>query len=284
MPVEAVIIDPVTGKPALVFRNEHGSGLQVKVIDQDTGLAISRGLVPGVSCVKVFGRNPSIAAGWEDIWDVGGAYTGFLLAPVQIRIAAGGNVADDAAGAGARSVIVSGIGIDWRYVEERFVTAGAAASATSTAFFNRVSRIYVEHCGTYGGNNTGTVTIESVPAGTVLCSVPAGKGQSRMAIYTIPDGHTGYLVRLAEFVDGGKTGNMELWVRNRADLAVAPFEPVRSIHQTDGLIGRNDVPLTLFEPLPARSDIWMSAYGAATNPAIGAEFDIILVENTVKSL
>ena len=75
----------------------------------DFYIQVKEGKIPGYSLVHKYGRNPAVPNGtWAFINQLG--FTSWpLSAATKVRIKAGGDAADDAAGNGARSVIVQGI-------------------------------------------------------------------------------------------------------------------------------------------------------------------------------
>jgi hypothetical protein len=67
------------------------------------------GLVGYIEQGRKFGANPAVGNGaFEDIWYNGGSYT-LLTSAETVRVKAGGNAADDSAGAGARTITVYGL-------------------------------------------------------------------------------------------------------------------------------------------------------------------------------
>lgn len=114
-------------------------------------LDIARGRYPGVATFQRFGHNPAVPnTAFEPIWSNSGAYA-WPTAADSFRIAAGGNAADTAAGAGARSVVVQYLDADWKIQTETLVTAGASASASSSGTAIRFIRAWVGASGTYTG-------------------------------------------------------------------------------------------------------------------------------------
>lgn len=234
----------------------------------------------GSRFVNKFGVNPVVGTAWEDIWSVGGSYTGFLTAADTVRIAAGGNAADTAAGAGARSVSIEGLDSNWELASVTLDTNGISASSSSTTSFIRVFRAYVHECGTYGSNNTGAVTVETT-GGTTLAEIPAASGQSEMAIYTIPAGHFGYVLGLSVTVDpGNNAANVRLVTRADADVTSAPMSPMRVRSSIVALTGtfQDRTPLGGTR-LDAKTDVWIQAQeaGSGSSPEVDAEFNVVLV-------
>jgi len=140
----------------------------------------------------------------------------------QVRVKAGGNVADTAAGAGATAVIVIGIGEDLSEISETIETAGASASAYTTARFFRVYRLrtlsgsYVTSAG--DGNNTGVIVIEDEEA-DVVATIPALGGSSEIGHYMVPAGLCLHMDNLSFTVqaDANAPRDIEIRIMTRAN-------------------------------------------------------------------
>ncbi len=243
---------------------------------------VAKGNIAGHSLVNKFGRNSSVAAATEEDVIEFAANINWLQAATTVRIKAGGNAADTAAGAGAREVTVYGLDSSGNLAEEAIATAGASASSATTTSFWRVFRAVVTASGTYTAANTGVVTIENSAGGTDLIQIAATEGQSQFGAYSIDTGKTGYLLSLRAQVD---TGNNEATIRiyTRDDLndVSAPMKAKRLRQDYPGISGQFDVsfrssPITL----PGFSDIWIAAQaGAGTAAVVSAQFEILLVDN-----
>jgi hypothetical protein len=112
---------------------------------QAAGLQITRNKAKGNRSINIFGRNTSIGITFEPITP-GGVLRLPLPADAQrLRIAAGGNAADSAAGAGAQQILISGLNAEGNKAAEIVTTAGATASALTTTAFWRVQEVIVLH-------------------------------------------------------------------------------------------------------------------------------------------
>lgn len=242
------------------------------------GVDIVDGSVAGTSGVVKFGRNAAVGATEEDIWEAGGTYTGFLTAASAVRIRAGGNAADDAAGAGTRSIEIEGLDQNWNVAKETITTAGASASTATTTTFIRVYRVCVVDVGTYTGANTGTISVETT-GGALMATVEAGLGQTQMAIYTVPAGKTAYVVSVSIYVDTNKTAQVYLWQRQNADDVSAPFTGKKIWRPFDGVSGPVDGPVAFPYVFPAKTDIWASGVGPAGESGVAVEMHIALVDD-----
>ena len=242
------------------------------------GISMTDDSITGLTSLVKFGRNAAVGATEEDIWEAGGSYTGFLTAASAVRIRSGGNAADDASGAGARSIEVEGLDQDWNVATETISTAGASASTATTTTFIRVYRVCVIDVGTYTGANTGTISVETT-GGVLMATIEAGLGQTQQAIYTVPAGKTAYVVSLSIFVDTNFSARVYLWQRQNADDVSAPFTGKRIWRPFDGVSGAVDGAVAFPYVFPAKTDIWASAIGPSAGAGVSVEMHVALVDD-----
>lgn len=251
----------------------------LKVANVEDGLAIAKGDVTGASVIHKFGRNAAVANGaWEHV-SLLSAATSFLSAPTQVRIKAGGNVNDTVAGSGARTITVSGIDSNLVQLSENIATAGAGASAATTASFWRVNRAFVANCGTYGGSNTGAVTIENGAGGTDLILLAVGEGQSQYGGWTIPVGHTAFITNVHVTVDAGKAADLKIMRRETFNDTTPPVEAYRLLYYWDGVLGTMHVPFDAPQKLEGLTDVWVEAQGAGAGTEVSIDIEFKVIED-----
>jgi hypothetical protein len=245
-------------------------------------LLIRRGLIPGASLVHKFGRNPALAnGGWEGILQVAAQFP-WLTAASAVRVKSGGNAADDGTsspqGAGALTVTIQGLDATGAEVSETVTTAGAAASAATTTEYLRVFRAWVATTGTYTGNNTDDIVIETT-GGTALIQISAGEGQTQFCGYTIPLGKVGYLASAIVQVDAAKSADFRLFTRADCTTVTAPFAAKRLKFYWDGVSdGQSVKPFTPMLTVPALTDVWIEGYGNGVGVEATANMEIILFD------
>jgi hypothetical protein len=229
--------------------------------------------------VHKFGRNDAVPSGaWAAVTQLG--TVSFLSAATAVRIKAGGHAADDAAGAGAREIEVVGIDTTLAEVSETIATAGASASAATSAVFWRVYRVTVTSVGTYGAANTDDIVVENAGGGTDLILMSAGEGQSQHGRYSIPTGKTGYLLPVHVTVDSKKAANIRVFTREDLNDASVPVKPKRQRLHWDGIVGAFDfISRSPTLSLPALSDIWMEAWGDGAASEVSVNFELLLVDD-----
>ena len=251
--------------------------------DRNWLVEVQKGNIPGHSLVHKFGRNPAVASGTEEgVLQVSGGQFVFRSSASTFRIAAGGNAADTAAGAGAREVIIQGIDTNLNEVTEAITTAGASASSATSTSFWRVHRAWVSSAGTYTDNNTGDILIEDSGGAATHIMIAAGEGQSQYAGFTIPTGKTGYLLSLHGSMGSSKDDALiKVWTRENFNDVTVPYPAKRLKLNYDGANGF--IPYTPLSPeleLNALTDIWVTCVGAsAGGSTVSIDFEILLVDN-----
>ena len=262
--------------------NDHRTRLEIFMsgLGEDFYTEVKKGNVDGHVIVHKFGRNAAVANGvWENI-SLLSAASSFLSAATTVRVKAGGNAADDTAGAGAQAITVVGIDTTLAEVEETIVLAGASASAASAASFWRPYRMYIAdgRAGAYGGANTGIITLENSGGGTDLIQIDADTGQSQFGAYTVPIGKEAYWLSAHVMVDASKPADIRFFQRRNFDDVTTPFEPKRLINFWDGVSGHmNFKPRSPGGPFPAGTDLFWEAQGSGAGTEVSIDFELLLV-------
>lgn len=262
--------------------------------DKDFYTEVQKGNVKNHSMVHKYGFNDGAANGVWEVVSGNSVAMGFRNSAITMRVAAGGNAADDSdhaspPGAGAHSITIVGIGPDatnnneLREVSEAVDTEGAGASSATTQTFWRVYRAYVTPAsqGTYNTANIGAVTIEDSGGTADEVVIPALSGQTLHAAYAIPESHTGYF--LGAHVNVGATQTTDVRMRTRAnfDDVTTLFEPaLTKFYWTDLSGSFNFRPVSPLV-IPEKSDVWFEVLGQATNPTCSVDFEILLVKDGI---
>ena len=242
-------------------------------------IEVARGNVPGASLVHKFGRNAAVPNGSFELISLLSSTASFLAAATTVRIKAGGNGADDTAGAGAQEITVVGIDDNLVEVTETIATAGASASSATTALFWRIYRIYVSAVGTYGVANTAAITLENSGGGTDLIMIATGEGQSQYGGFTIATATTGYLMSVLLTVDAAKAADVKMMTRANFNDVAAPMPGLRLKNYWDGILGT-----LVFKPrspivVSALTDIWFEAQGGGAGTEVSVDFELLLIDD-----
>ena len=224
----------------------------------DQNFQIARGLIRGASHINKFGYNSSVGATFETVWDGSNLYT--YIGTAGTALVTSSNTSDDNNG----TVEIQGLDANYNV---QTVTATIGGSATTETFI-RVFRVKMLTANT-GTSNVGTITVTVDSKSAALISPT--KGQTLMAVYTIPAGKKGYLIKLQ--------GNLEKAKESEFQLMTRPFGGAFNIKGKFGSSGdviNYDYPVPL--EFDEKTDIEVQVRAGATTAA-GALFDIVLLDN-----
>jgi hypothetical protein len=243
----------------------------------DIPLWRSRGLIPGQQAILKFGSNHDVGtAALEDVWMAGGIYPWPLSAqPLQVR--AGGNAADTGAGAGARTIRIVGLDTNFNEITEDLTLAGAAASLPTAQSFRRVNQASVQTAGTYGGANVGTIIVENTVSLTILAQIDAQFARARQSMYTVPLGRSLYVDVFSFSVEATKSISLWAYVRQDADIIVAPFTAKTVAWHVDAGSGLSEVTPGSPVRVPAKADLWVGAQASGSAGALDISYTGTLV-------
>jgi len=218
------------------------------------GIQIASGLVINTSHINKFGYNASLSNSIQTVHDAGGLYS-------YIETAGPATVTGQSQDTGA---VVSVQGLDENYDA---VTESVTLGGTTTANFIRVFRARLESHPSEDVNSRNiTVTVD----GSVRATILADKGQTLMALYTIPRRTTGYLVKFQGSIEKSQEIVFKLFSRDVDN----------GVFNLKGQFGSFASPITYDYPIPLmfkeKTDIEVRATAGAT-AAGGAIFDLILV-------
>jgi len=222
-----------------------------------SNIPIAGGDVSGYSHINKFGYRDVIAGSYQTIWDKAADYTYVAAGPLLVTSS---NTADDNGG----TVEVQGLDENYLPVTEVLTIGGAA----STAQFSRVFRALMI-TSTTNGTNQGTISIKN--GATDVALIRPENGQTLMALYTIPAGKTGYLLKVHGSVDANNDATFRIYAR--------PFSGSFNVKGMFGVFANSfdyDYPV----PLRFEEKTDLEIRGLSQNGVGGgAIFDLILVDN-----
>lgn len=178
----------------------------------DFNLMVAEGLYENRSNTIKDGVNDDIDTGSvpEDIWNVGGTYTGFpVTAPENGEVVVSG--ADT--GRVYYSYLASSGSTD--YVFGNVAIAGAGTYSLGHNVWRCNFMYFVANSST--AFNVGTITLRhSITTTNVFCQIAIGYSQSYCSAYTVPYGSSVYLDRVAGNLRGSTSGYMDgyFWFRS----------------------------------------------------------------------
>lgn len=264
----------------MVARTLGGSRL-----DNDIKYELAEGLADGRYPISKFGHNELVATTYEPIASGGVYRTPKASQAVQLRIKAGGDAGDDAAGLGAREVTVQGLDQTGALVTEAIATNGALASLNTSATFMRMFRMWVSKSGVYGAvdqaSHIADIVIEDAGGtedwGTIRLN-GYGLGQSTICAYTVPLGHTAYKEFINAHVEGNKTVDIIFLTRESILDESPPYKAMRVLQRWIGLQDEMEETPPVPDEIPELTDIIMMAKSAQA-AEVSACFRLVLVED-----
>jgi len=250
------------------------------------GALVSGHELEGIETTFKFGHNDSIGQTYAVVSEGGLCRLPLPANATTLRIKAGGDAADDAAGAGARSILLQGIDETGADIQEVLVTNGVDASLSTVQTFMRLYRSLVIETGTYAtdfltGGQAATITIENT-AGTADWMMIRYNGfadcQSQSNCFSVGTGKRAYLSAINIFVDSVKSVDFLLVFRANF-MNVSAFQPVRVGSELNGVSGAFNFAF----PEPPRfyehTDIALVAKVTAGSAAVSANMVFITNSN-----
>ena len=221
----------------------------------DVMLAVQRGNVHGSKVVWKFGHSSSITTSIEDIWTGDGEYP-FPSTAEYLSI-----VSDS-----SDTVEIGIQGLDENYDEiVEVVTLTGTTPVQTTNKFMRVNRAYNND----GVNLSGDIAVSHMS--NIVAYIHASDNQTLQAIYTIPNGYTGYLFK--GMVSTSKGKDVQIMFKFRL------FGKVFRISETFGLYESAYEADRPYLPMPEKTDLKVSAISSSSGTDVSAQFGILLIKN-----
>ena len=244
-------------------------------------LEVVKGNVPRHELVHKFGRNSAVGTSLVPITSSGVYRTPTSAVALEL---VSDSVNDAAAGSGARTVEVIGLGSDWAEQSETVTMNGTSAVALSNSF-TRVYRMRVLTSGTYAtqsaGSHSSTITLRESGAGQTWATISNidgfGLGQSLIGAISIPAGKRALITGKNIFVDSSKTTTVLFFYREGIDQVSAPYSPMKVLQSLDSQAAGVS---TLDDALPmitGPADLGVLAKVSTGTSSVDVEFDVLIV-------
>lgn len=249
-----------------------------QLLTSDFLLEVAKGNVPGHSLVRQFGFVAAVGASLpQTIWRKATLYSaGFPAAAVEINVVSN-NAADTDGGTGAETILVTGLDSNFEEKTESF-TLNGITPVSNGSFWTRISKVEVTSAGS-GGANAGVIDVyESGDPTAIYASIAIGKNRSDMAVYTIPAGKTGYIIKKGfQTYDGDPTTQNNSQIEFFARPSGGVFQSVDVIAAADNN-STNDK-YYYSEPLTEQTDVRVDVVDLDADMNVMGEFVIVLVDN-----
>lgn len=251
----------------------------------ENGLAISRGIVSGMSYIHKFGQAPDFdpGDGYVSAWD--GANDGGIDQMVyQFSTTDDIDSLSSSNNSDTQDIEVHGLDVNFDEVIQTITITGQTRKALDTDLIRvhqMINRSSTDNAGDVycflNGSTTGGVP--DTPA-DVRAVMQAGNNQTLMAIYTIPDSKTGYLRSWyaagsnAVFFTAGVSNNKLLL---RPPGEVFQLKHISSITSTGTSLNQHwyNEPEQILE----RTDIMIVVDTNVAASAVSAGFDLVLIDD-----
>lgn len=231
--------------------------------DDNFRLNVSMGKVRGASFIHKFGAVPSLSqSATGTIWDKNDTIYPWSAFDTAGIITAGIANASDA----GKIVTVLGLDNNFNEVSDTF-TLSSTATVAGTVSFKRVFRAYIST----GDNNVGDVNFTK--NGSDVLRITATKGQTLMAIYTIPAGKTAYLYRGVATAQASADGSGNMFIRYFGQTAFR----IGHSFEVSGGGGQYDYDFSFPIRIPEKSDIDIRMTTRSNNGRYTAAFDLLLL-------
>lgn len=236
-------------------------------------IEVAKGNVAGHSIQRIIARNTDVDTSEEDIWFQGGDLSYLTTARKMNVVSASSN--DSAAGTGARTIFIKGLDANYDEISETITMNGVTIVPTVNSYL-RVHVCEVTTAGS-GAKPAGTITLTAQTAGTVQANLPAGENRTGKSHFTIPAGKTGYLLDFLPSIAVGKVGS-------DVTLKARPLNEVFRMYsrlavQSDGTSAINHQLLLGTPVFAEKTDVKVSAKGAANDQDVFCEYILLLVDN-----
>jgi len=222
-------------------------------------LAIAKGESNDYSARNIFGYNSTVGTSYIPMWENSTAYT-YPTQPLTMTVTS--NVADN-------GVQVRIIGLDGDYNVITEVVTLAVSVATTQQFF-RINDVV-----TISGNAANDITISN--GGITYAKVRGGDGKNQASIYTVPAGHSLYLVRIDAFCATAAQNNRQIYFRNLACLPNGVKLRVAETSFLEIMHIQRQIPFVYNE----KTDIEFQLRGSAGEQFISVFGEAILCKNVI---
>ena len=225
------------------------------------GLGVAKGQFQNISHIHKFGAVPAMSVNTTGtVWDINDTlypWSAFATAGTLSLTRASASDAD-------KIVTVVGLNADYDQITEN-VTLTAASGNVTTNSFIRVFRAYMTT-----GSNVGNIDI--IRGATTVARINANKSQTLMAVYTVPAGHSAYLLQGTASCQAGADATGDMFIRYFGE---ASFRVGHSF-ELSGAGGQYLHPFIVPIKIPQKSDIDVRALVRSNNARVTAAFDLLL--------
>jgi len=257
-------------------------------MSRDFYLDVAQGNIAKHSLIHKFGRNSSVGTSFAPVCD-GGVY------PTPTTAVSLEFISNDAADAlddtGMHEITI--VGLDANWAEQTVVVAAHATNGTTavaiTGTWLRVYRAYVSKSGTYAsassGSHVGQITIRVASGGAtyaVISNTDFPRAQTECGAYTVPLGHTAYVLGAIVNIDSNKTADVLFFQRPFAnDVSSSYNGTMRTVFELGSIAGGEEAvePKSPMGPFVGPCDLGFLGKVSATTGEIDVDFELLLIQD-----
>jgi len=239
-----------------------------------SNIPIAAGEVDGWSSIHKFGAVPEMAQnpGNGSIWDVNNVYYPWSAfdtpGPLTISTTtSNGNLSSLDTG---MTVTIIGLDENFQETQETITITGNAGTGSQT--FARVYRAFTSQ-----DNQTQVRVSTTTGTPTEVLRINIAKGQTLMAIYTVPAGKTAYLTKGTASCGNSADATVDMMVRYGGTGAFRIGHTLEVAMVGGQYTYEFAVPIMI----PEKTDIDIRTHVRNNNARVTAAFDLILVDNPV---
>lgn len=226
-------------------------------------LGVAANHYQGLSHIHKFGAVPAMSQNnTGTIWDVNDTTYPWSAFSTATTLTVDRASATDA----GKQVLIVGLDGAYNEIEETVTLTNATGNATTKSFI-RVYRAYMTNG---SSTNVGNVTVKA--STTVVAQITAAKGQTLMAIYTVPAGYSAYILKGAATCQDGADATGDMFVRYFGESAFRVGHSFEVCGDGGEYMYDFGIPLRI----PEKSDIDIRASVRSNNARLTAAFDILL--------
>lgn len=245
------------------------------------GMLLASGEMQNLSTIFKFGHHAGVGSSFVPIATSGVYRTPAPSNATTLRIKAGGDAADAAAGSGAQEVTLQGLDENGLEVTETLATAGASASSSTTATFMRLYRAWVSELGTYQTNiavtgQAAAITIEKTAGSEDWATIGATEGQTQICCFTTSAKQRGYLTDVGIYVATTKVVDLRVVTREGILSESDDLTAVRLILELQSAVGHIVMPVPNPIHIPPLTDLAVLGTVSASTAELSAHFSLVL--------
>jgi len=207
----------------------------------------------------------------------------------QTLVCKSSNSADTSTGLGGREITIEYLDSNFYPQIGTMALNGTAESVDTIPDVMRVYRFWLSKSGNYANqtqaSHFGEIQLTGSGGGQLWAIMPElvssfGAGQSLIGCYTVPAGHTAYILSQKMTVDSNKATDFYFFKRSNIEETTAPFTGTMRVQNTDiGVKEPVDREHKTIESFSEKTDIGYLAKGGASGYC-SVDFELLLVATT----